>query len=242
MIGEIFEFKSRIGCLERVGDKSGPLRGFTLLFFLPGGLVRGQFCGQVFALFFYLGEACSKIACFPDGLFGGHGDDRLGMRISATSVNGSLIEECSQRVVVLLAERIIFVVMAATAVEGEAHPHRADGFGHVEDVVDAVFFGDGASFAIDGMIAEKAGGEDLLLGGIGKEITCDLPDGEVVVGDVSINGIDDPVAPRPHGAFAVALKAIGVGVACGIEPGPGETFSEGRVGEEGVDELAPGVR
>ena len=98
-----------------------------------------------------------------------------------------------------------------------------------------------AAFAVDGVIAEKTGGEFLFEGGIREKITGDLPDGEVVVGEVAVDGIDDPITPRPHGAFFVALETIGVGVAGGIEPGPGEAFAKGGVGEELIDEFFPGV-
>lgn len=152
-----------------------------------------------------------------------------------------MVEEGGEGVVILLAEGIVFVIVAAAAVEGEAHPDGADGFGHVEDVVDAVFFGDGSAFAVDGVVAEEAGSEFLLVGGVGEKVAGDLPDGEVVVGKVAVDGIDDPVAPGPHAAFGVALEAVGVGVAGGIEPWPGKAFAKGGIGEEGIDEFFPRV-
>ena len=133
------------------------------------------------------------------------------------------------------------MVVTAAAVKGEAHPGGADGFGHVHDVVDAVFFGDGSALAIDGVISEEAGSEFLLVGGIGQEVSSDLPNREVVEGKVAIESVGNPVPPRPHCALVVALITIGVGVAGGIEPGPGHTFPEGRVGKEAVDEVLPGL-
>ena len=72
----------------------------------------------------------------------------------------------------------------------------------------------------------------MFVGGIWKKVARDLPDREIVVGEVSIDGIDDPVTPRPHRAFVVTLETIRVGVAGGIEPRPGKAFAEGGVSEE----------
>ena len=134
------------------------------------------------------------------------------------------------------------MVVTAAAVKGEAHPGGADGFGHVHDVVDAVFFRDGSAFSVNGMIAEESGGELLFVGGVGQEVACDLPNGEIIEGEIAIEGVGDPVAPRPHRAFGVVLVAIGVSITGGIEPGPGHSLSKGRVGEEAVNEVLPGLR
>ena len=163
------------------------------------------------------------------------------MGISTAAVDGCVVEKVGEAVVFLLGERVVFVIVAAAAIVGETHPDGSDGLGHVHDVVDAVFLGDASAFPIDGVVAEEAGGEFLLEGGIGNEVAGDLPDGEVIVGEVFVEGLDDPVAPGPHGPLVVALEAIGVGVASSFEPGPCHSFAEGGVGEEAVDEIWPGV-
>ena len=162
------------------------------------------------------------------------------MCVSAATVDGSLVEEGVEAVVFFLGERIVFVIVATAAVEGESEPGRADGFGHVEDVVDAVFFGDTSSFAIDGVIAEKAASEFLFKGGVGEKVAGDLPDREVIVWDVLVEGFDDPISPGPHRAFVVSLEAIGVGVAGGFEPRPGHAFAVGRIGKVMFDKDGPG--
>ena len=133
------------------------------------------------------------------------------------------------------------MIVTAAAVEGQAHPNSADGFGHVEDIVDAVFLGDGSAFPVDGVVAEEAGGDFLFEGCLGEQVAGDLPDGEVIVGKIAVEGLDDPVTPRPHGSFGVALKTIGIGVAGGIKPRPGKAFSKCLVVEKSVNEAFPGV-
>ena len=171
---------------------------------------------------------------------GSHGENGFGLWITASTVDGALVKEGVETIIFFLGERVVFVIVAAAAVEGQAHPNGSDGFGHVEDVVDAVLFRDAAPLTIDGVIAEKAGGEFLLEGGVWKKVAGDLPDGEVIVGEVLVKGFDHPVAPGPHRAFAVSLKTIGVGVACRFEPRPGHALTEGRIGEVMFDKSAPG--
>ena len=55
----------------------------------------------------------------------------------------------------------------------------------------------------------------------GQQVAGDLLDGELVERHVAVEGVDHPVAPAPHRALAVALVAVGVGVAGGVEPAAG---------------------
>jgi hypothetical protein len=168
-------------------------------------------------------------------LGGGQFEDGRGLRISAAAVDGRLVEEGEEAEVVALGDGVELVVVAARAGEGESEPDGADGLGHVEDVLDAVLLGDAAAFAVDRVVAEEGGGERMP--GLGEQVARDLPDRELVPGEVLVEGPDHPVAPGPHGAFAVALVAVGIGVAGGFHPVPGHAFAEAGGGEEAVDEL-----
>ena len=172
----------------------------------------------------------------------GNRQDGGGLRIAASTVYGRLVEEGEEAVILLLGQRIVLVVVTATTVEGETHPDRAGGLGHIHHVVHAVLFRDSSAFAIDRMVPQEAGGELLLGGGIGQEVAGQLPDCELIPGDVSVEGVDHPVAPWPHGAFAVALVAVRVGVTCGVEPRPRHPLPVTRRGEEAIDQIAVGFR
>ena len=65
-------------------------------------------------------------------------------------------------------------------------------------------------------------------------------DGEFVEGHVGAKGVDNPIAPAPHVADAVALIAVGVGVAGGVEPAEGHALGVGVRGEEFVDDFFVG--
>ena len=132
------------------------------------------------------------------------------------------------------------MVVATGAVEGQAHPEGAHGLGHVEDVLDPVLFGNASPFAVDHVVAVEPGGEDLLVGGAGQKVACELPDGKVVVGEVLVEGLDHPVPPGPHGTFAVALVSVGVGIAGRRQPVPGHALPVGGRGERAVDQPFPG--
>ena len=242
-VGKVLDFEAGVAGFvggEGEGRPKFLALGFSLLL-LPVRLPGKELGGDGLELLIVQRQLCVE---FCEGVLlvdRRCGEDGFGLGVTPTTVDGRLIEEVEKPVVVGLGEGVVFVIVAATTIEGEAHPGRADGFGHVHDIVDAVFFGDGSAFAVDGMVSEESGGELLLVGGIGKEVACNLPDREIIEREIAIDCIGDPVAPGPHRAFVVSLIAIGVGVAGGIEPGPGHALSKGRIGEEAIDQVFPGL-
>ena len=68
------------------------------------------------------------------------------------------------------------------------------------------------------MIAIEGGGENLLARRIRHEITCDLPGDKLIVGQVLIERLHDPISPCPHGSVAIILIAISVCVPRHIQP------------------------
>ena len=94
----------------------------------------------------------------------------------------------------------------------------ADGVHAVEHRLHAELLGIDAAFLVDHRVAQKAGGDDLVLRGVGQQVAGELLDDELVVGQVAVEGVDDPVAVEPDEARLVLLEAVGVGVARGVEP------------------------
>ena len=138
---------------------------------------------------------------------------------------GELIKKGEEPVIIALGEGIVFVVVAAGALRGESQPGRAEGSDAVADVFDPVLFVDDAALAVDYMIAAKTGGEALLGGGVGEEISCELFGEELAVGNVLIKGVDDPFAPAPHITQGVVVEAVSVGVAGDVQPFEGLAFA-----------------
>ena len=133
------------------------------------------------------------------------------------------------------------MVVAAAAVESEAEPDGADGLGHVENIIDPVFLGDTAPLAIDHVVAQKPGGQLLLVSSRWQQVSGNLPDGELVVGQIFVKSLNDPVAPGPHGALCITLVAIAVGIAGGIEPFPGHALAVARGSEKAIDNPVVGT-
>ena len=76
----------------------------------------------------------------------------------------------------------------------------------------------------------------------GQQVAGDLLDDELVVGQVAVERVDDPVAIEPDAARLVLLEAVGVGVAGGVEPVPAPALAVVRRGEQPLDQLLVGVR
>ena len=146
-----------------------------------------------------------------------------------------VLEEGGETVEVARGDRVVFVVVAAAAFEGEAEEGGAVGGDAVVDVFDAEFFFDAAAFVGLAVETVEGGGDALVAGGVIEEIAGDLPCDELVVGEIVIEGADDPVAPWPDIAVAVGLVAEGIGVACDVAPVGGHAFAVGWGGEEMVD-------
>ena len=141
------------------------------------------------------------------------------------------LEEGPHRVVVFLAERIVFVVVALGAVERQAqealgnvldrlvHPRRA-----VEEKPIA---------------GEEPGGAQL-----GEIVGGDLIGGKhqphhLVVAGVGVERFDDPVAPVPDVLLAVAElipQAPPIGVAPHVHPVAPPALAMARIGKESIDE------
>ncbi len=144
------------------------------------------------------------------------------------------VEIREQPVVVAHRERVVLVIVALAALEGGAEPDGRGRVHPVENLVDPVFLGIGAGLDVAGSAAVQAGGDFLILRGPGQEVAGDLFDGEAVEGHVGVEGLDDPVAVGPEVTEVVALEAVRVGVAGGVEPGPGPAFAVVRRAEQAV--------
>jgi len=172
-------------------------------------------------------------------------EDRENLAAAAATAGAAglrhLVEDVVEREVVGLLERVELVVVAARAIEGQAEPDGGGGLDAVEDVFDARLLGDAAALAVEHVVAVKTTRDFLLARSRGEEIAGELFDGELVERHVGVEGVHDPVAPRPHGALGVALESVGVGVASDVQPVPSPAFAIARRGEEAVDDFGVGV-
>ncbi len=152
-----------------------------------------------------------------------------------------LLRNAQHPVIIFLLDGIELMVMALRALDGDAEDAFADGLHAIEHGFHAELFGVDAAFLVDHGVAQEACGDDLVLGGVGKKIACDLVDDELVVGQVAVERVDHPVAIEPDGALLVLFVAVGIGVAGGVEPGAGPFFPVVRRFQETVYLLFVGV-
>ncbi len=94
----------------------------------------------------------------------------------------------------------------------------SQGVGTVHHVIGAVFLLYHPALLRDRVVAVEPGRQELFPGGIGQQVAGQLPGQEFIVGQVFVEGVDDPVAPGPHGTVAVVLIAVGIGIARHVEP------------------------
>lgn len=152
-----------------------------------------------------------------------------------------VVEEGIHLVEVLLGDGIVFVVVADGAAEGEAHEGGADGGDAVDDVFEVRFLRKGGATINDEVESVEAGGDELFPGGVLVEVAGDLELGKLVVGEVLIEGLDDPVAVGRVVAEVVVVVAVCVGDADEVEPELGHVLAVCGLCHEAVGELGVGV-
>jgi len=146
----------------------------------------------------------------------GLGQDSV--RIADQAVLVDAVEKRTHRVVVLRGDWVVFVVVAAGALEGERHETGADGVHAVGNAVLAEFFGHRAAFVGFAVDAAEGGGEFLVAGGVWQKVAGELLTDKLVERQVVIEGLDHPIAVGPGVHVHVGLIAKGVGVTRDIKP------------------------
>ena len=148
-----------------------------------------------------------------------------------------VVEVGEKPVELFLRKQIVLVVVAARASERQPQPHGGRGIDAIDHVFHRVLLGNDAAFPVAAVIAVEAGGDLLVERGVGQHVAGDLLDGELVEGQVAVEGLDHPIAPAPHAALAVGLVAVGVGVARRIEPARGHALAVAWRLQQPVDNL-----
>ena len=148
------------------------------------------------------------------------------------------IEERRHAVIICLRYGIIFVVVALAAAKCQSQPCRAHGIDTVDHIINSRLFRIPAALAVGHMVPMKCCGEHLLRTISWQQITRALFQCEAVEWHIGAKCVHNPVAPGPVGAIGIALKTIGVGVACRIEPVPCHALGKGVGGHQFVAEFA----
>ena len=177
-------------------------------------------------------------------LFGGrqHQHRRREQDVAVETGVGGAVEERVEGVELLGGHRVELVVVADRAARGEAHPDAHGGLGAVDGVAEEQLFVDRAAFAGGDVATVEAAGDALLAGHVRQEVAGELPGGELIEGQVVVEGLHDPVAVGPHAALVVEVQAVGIGVAGGVEPAAGHVFAVADGTEQALHDAFIGAR
>ena len=151
------------------------------------------------------------------------------------------VEERIQRIKILLRDRIELVVVAARTLEGL----REEGCAHcvhaIHHVGDSKFLLDRAAFLRLHVVSIKCRRQYLVLRRVRQQVSGELPRYKSVVGQILVERLDHPIAPRPHRAITICLVTESVGITGEIEPIDRHPFTEGLRFQEFVDDLLVSV-
>ena len=146
-------------------------------------------------------------------------------------------------VVVLVRERVVFVVVTAGAADGEAEERGARGREHVvHRVVARALDFVGGDLRGEHTRAEKARGAEGQRVVRLELIARELPAQELVERQVAVERFDDEVAEvKSAGAVVVVFEAAALGEARDIQPVPRPTLAVARGVEQAGEEFRPRV-
>ena len=119
------------------------------------------------------------------------------------------------------------MIVTTGAFQGQAQKRRAESVGAIRHIFHAELFRHAAALDLLRMKAIEGRGEDLFPAGAGQQIARELPENKGVVGQILIEGIDHPIAPRPDASVSIDLVPIGIGIAGDVQPLRGHPFPIG---------------
>src|SRR5579859_3194378 len=82
----------------------------------------------------------------------------------------NVVKKSEKPVVVLLSERIEFMIVALSAAQGETHPNRSRRIGAIDQRIPAILFVVHAAFLIEHGVAVESSGDQLVSGRIGQHV------------------------------------------------------------------------
>ena len=171
--------------------------------------------------------------------------DRCGNRIQSAAPEtaaGDVVEERRQRIEVLHRHVVELVIVTACAFHRQAQKDGAEGPDAIVHVLDPVLLGCDAAFDGEAVVAVEGGGDLLIEGRVGQQITGELLGDELIEGHVLLKRADDPIPPGPLIVRSVVLVAVAVGEAGVVEPVQGQGLGARVGGQETIDDPAVGLR
>ena len=117
----------------------------------------------------------------------------------------TLIEEGEKFEVLFLSDWIVLVRVATRAYKAHTEQRRAHCFHPIKIILCLKLRWNRTALGGGGIHPYKAGGHLLFQGGIGQQITCQLPGDEVVHRQIVVVSFDDPIPVRVDAAAIVQM-------------------------------------
>ena len=133
------------------------------------------------------------------------------------------------------------MVVASGTTDGQAQPDRA---GRVHSIfgIDGVdLFRNDPTFIGGDVAAVKSGSNLLVKCPIREQVSSELLDGKAIERQIAIEGLDNPVAIRPHLSIVVDVDTMRVGIARSVKPVTGAMLSPALGGQQAVHNLLVGI-
>ena len=144
------------------------------------------------------------------------------------------VEKGAQRVVIAVRDGIELVRVALCAAQGQSHPSNTHGVDPINHIVHPRLFLVASALAIGHVVAMKAGGQLPGWPSLWQQITRELQQGETVEGQIGIESLHHPIAPRPIAARGITLEPIRVGIPRQIQPPHGHALAKMRRGQKTI--------
>ena len=229
---------STIGHLENDVISNIPIRELTYVFGRPTHLFFPRRHQASYTIFIKQGLTFGKILV-------AFGEIRLKFA-RQRRVNEFLfdvVKKRVERIVILLRNRIVLMIVTLRAADREAEPDRTHGVGAINGLFKESLVQFDATLTVAQRIAVEAGGDAILGGGVGQQVSRKLQGGEAVKRHVGIERVDDPLPPPPSPrAGEIFFIAVRVRIAGQIKPLASPALSVVRRLKKTIDDPLIGVR
>ena len=150
--------------------------------------------------------------------------------ISAIGILG-IIKDRKHLEELFLTQGIILVIVALRAGNGRAHPRGHGGIHSIDHGDVSKFLIIRASFAIGLSVSMKSGGNELVVGWLGKQVAGQLLARKLIKREIAVKRADNPVAIGPNCARLIIGIARTVSITRKIQPLPRPVLAISRLGQ-----------
>ncbi len=153
----------------------------------------------------------------------------------------AISEKGGHRVKILHRDRIEFVIVTSGATGRQTEPNGGSSLDAIFGIDRRIFVRDRSAFAGGREQPVVTGGNLLIDGRVGQQITCDLLDRELIERHIGLECVDYPIPIWPDTARMIVMNALRVGVANRIEPEPRELLGARVALQHAIDRFLVGI-